>query len=941
VLKKLLNNQNPLVMKQIMLLSVLLLHIVVPGFSQKLSLTDLTNLCNKKSWVDINQTLLARGWSYYDSEKGNTTMYNTITWSYNKDYYSDKSKAWFYLFTYEGYPNKISYIVFNKESYSLIQNSISTAGFRLVNSEIEDNELISIYGNASFTLEISTSKKTHNDWSDLSLTAYSITIIKKTGIYDPDNGQKREYHYGDVVSAEYTLLDGKLHGRFQAYYSNGKLKKTGHFIKGIENGQFTEYDEFGNISSLYTMSNGELHGPIKIYYPNGKLKKTGNYFRDKEQGIFLEYNEYGEKEVEYTMFNDELQGSMKIFYSNGKIKQSGNYFKDQKHGKFTDYDEFGIKQAEYTMFNGELHGDMKIFHPNGKLRKSGYFQNGKEHGDFTEYDENGHKVAEYIMEDGKMNGLCKFYENETISTSTMYSNDSKNGQFIDYYYNDNGKLQFKEVGEYLDNEVNGKWSWFIVENGKDRLLSFENYSNGLLNGEFQQLQGDSLILGSYRNTKLHGEYKVYLDINRMLFGSILRTDISQLVLLCQGNYKDGLKSGYWENFDFTGSLISEGGFYQGKERGEWKYYYSSWSDDQGNTLPYSKQLFLIQNYSDGKLNGKSMRYSYLKEETYPCAEIDDGKSKLDTCKRFVYEKVFETAFLKNDKLNGPFELLDSIKSIIAKGYFENDQKEGEWVHRYSDKNSNDEIYYFYQKGSYKKGKKEGQWVEYSTEGIISQTFHYKGDKLHGEFITWRNSNKPREKKQFYDGKLTELITYDSLGISPVNKYEIFQEKITSYKCRKIEYRDGFSVSQEYWLRKNEEINHYLFEFFFIIYTNSEITDGTMGYRDGDFIVMNDNDLPIVTGKFYKKDMVGLWTHYFYDQGIKVESNYIYNEKISEKYLKLNGESFSGKFIYIDSEKGLQENIKIKNGQRNGKTIYTDIKTNKIIKKESYKRGKLK
>ena len=94
-------------------------------YAQRLSLLDLTNLCNKKNWEDVNQTLLSKNWTYYDSEKGSTYKYNTITWSFNKDHYNDKAQGWFYLYTYDGFPNKISYTVLNKESYSLIQNSIS------------------------------------------------------------------------------------------------------------------------------------------------------------------------------------------------------------------------------------------------------------------------------------------------------------------------------------------------------------------------------------------------------------------------------------------------------------------------------------------------------------------------------------------------------------------------------------------------------------------------------------------------------------------------------------------------------------------------------------------------------------------------------------------------------------------------------------------------
>src|SRR5574344_446246 len=116
-------------MKRFIFLSIVIIG-TLSSYAQRLTLTDLTNLCNKKNWEDVNQILLSKNWSYYDSEKGSTLKYNTITWSFNKEYYSDKAQAWFYLFTYEGFPNKISYSVFNKESYNLIQNFLSTNGIK-------------------------------------------------------------------------------------------------------------------------------------------------------------------------------------------------------------------------------------------------------------------------------------------------------------------------------------------------------------------------------------------------------------------------------------------------------------------------------------------------------------------------------------------------------------------------------------------------------------------------------------------------------------------------------------------------------------------------------------------------------------------------------------------------------------------------------------------
>lgn len=785
-------------MKQITLTISLTLLTCLSIFGQKLTLTDLTTLCNKKNWEDVNQVLLTKKWTYYDSEKGDTYKYNTITWSYDKDYNSDKAQAWFYLYTYEGFPNKISYSVFNKESYSLIQNSISSAGFKLVKSEIEDNQVISTYGNSSCTLEISTEKRQDTDWSDRSTTAYRITLIKKAGIYDSDNGKKTDYFSDGTVKAEYTLTNGEFNGTMNLYNENGTIKKNGNFTNDLENGLFKEYDEYGNLE------------------------------------------------------------------------------------------------------------------------------------------------AEYIMTNGKQNGILKFYEDGKLSYSSTFTDDSKNGQHVAYYYNDEtGKLHLKQIGDYLNDSKNGTWKLCFIEDGQERLLEFENYTKGVLNGAFQGIKGDSLIFGSYKNDELHGEYKIYRDYITKLLVGVIRTDITKLVLTTEGSYYDGKQSGYWKNYDLAGTLISEGRFSEGQETGEWKYYYRNWSDDKGRIQPYSKQLYLVANYSNGELNGKSTRYSYLEEEKFPCTEIDESKNPLDSCYRLVYQKVFETTFYKNDKRNGPFELRDSINEIITKGYFKDDLKDGEWLHRYSYKDVNKEIRFVYEKGNYTNDKRNGKWIEYYTGGKIETTFNYNNGALHGEYVSWNKFNKPYEKKQFNSGKLIELITYDSLGIKPVNKYEIYDENLNSYKCRKTEYNESLTVSQEYWLKKDMDIDHRYFEITFILAADPKYSDGTRAYKDGEFKSFNSDNQPIATGKYYKEDRTGLWTFFYYDQNVKVQSNLTQDKRIDEKYLTLNDELFSGEFIYNDNEKGIKEVRKIKDGLRNSKTTYIDTTTNKTIKKESYKNGALK
>nr|HPI44856.1 toxin-antitoxin system YwqK family antitoxin [Tenuifilaceae bacterium] len=318
-------------MKQFITLSILI-FLAINSHAQRLTLNDLTNLCNKKNWEDVNQILLTKNWSYYDSEKGNTLKYNTITWSYNKDYYSNKAQGWFYLYTYEGFPNKISYSIFNKESYTLIQNSLSSNGFKLSKSEIEDNEVISTYSNQNYTLKISTQRRDDDEWTNRSVTAYSITLIKKAGIYDPDNGAKTDYYDdGYSIEAEYTLKNGKLNGAIKAYYQNGNIRKTGYFINGKENGLFKEYNEDGSINIEYNMKDGEMNGAIKNYYENGHVKKTGSFLNGKRNGNFKEYAENGNLEVTYSKINDEYNGLLTI-YEAGKVAKKINYKNGARDG---------------------------------------------------------------------------------------------------------------------------------------------------------------------------------------------------------------------------------------------------------------------------------------------------------------------------------------------------------------------------------------------------------------------------------------------------------------------------------------------------------------------------------------------------------------------------------------------------------------------------------
>lgn len=744
----------------ILLMSVCCLN----GFGQKLTVSDLTNLCEKKNWNEVNKTLLSKGWAYYDSQKGENEKYNTITWSYKKEISNDDAQGWLSLFTFENIPNKIEYtIVSNETEYLSFKNALITNRFKLKSTSSEEEQLISYYMKKGYYLELA-----DEYWLNRNAEEFTVTLIKKGGIFDSETSKKTDY------------------------YENGQIVKL-------------------------SMSNGKRNGPLKVYDSIGNLKIVGNFINDKEDGKFIEY-------------------------------------------------------------------------------------------------ENGKKWAEYR----KKKGL-------------------KNGTQINYIYDDNNKLYLKHYLQYVNDEANGTWKLFYVYNNKEKLVKYTNYIKDSKEGKFLEVRNDSLIIGNYKDDDLHGSYKIYIDKNRASNGGFVNHDLSKLTLITNGQYHKGEKSGHWKNYGpYTGLLKSEGDYLNGYKTGEWKLYYTNVENQKGKPKKNQNGLLEITHFSEGKLNGKCTRYFQVTNLQYPCDERDENGVKLDTCIKQTYAKILQTAYFKEDKLEGPFELRDSINQIISKGTYLNGLKEKEWTIRNPETG-------LILKGNFKADKREEKWISYTQNNQVVVESNFKNDKLDGEYIEYTNLNSIKNRKKFKDGKLKELIVYDSLGVSKTTKFEIYEDAVDHYKCIKTDYLvDNSIITQEYWIKKEDEIEirHQAFEEDFYRKTDNESNENA-GYPDGKYTYSDKDGRVLVTGTYFKENKTDKWIYYYDDKDLKIEVNYVDNVFKDDLYLKLNGELFSGEYIYSNIEENVKIVSKIKKGLRNGKTTIIDINTNKTIEVQKYKNGILK
>ncbi|MBL0049662.1 MAG: hypothetical protein IPP32_16385 [Bacteroidetes bacterium] len=790
--------------------------------AQTLTVLELLQLSNKPDWESVNSYLVAKGWEYYDSKEGDNESYNTVTWSYEKSYYNDKAQGWFHLYTYTGFPNKVSYQFLNKSTYNTIKNTLASNGFKYIDSDIKDEQVVSKYANPYFIILLSYIKSEKEEYSETSLTNYLVTVIKKAGVYDDDNGFKKSYGtYGNLES-EYTLKDGKINGITKAYYTNGQVKVVSNFVSGTKQGASKEYDESGNLTAEYNYVNGAPNGTYKTY-EEGKLKIMG------------------------------------------------------------------------TLLNGRKKGQFKVYDTDGNLDK------------------------EYVL-----NG------------------DSLNGSYTEYYYKDK-KLILKNSGQYLNDKKNGLWQFVKYKDKGTDLLSSHTYLNGEYNGEFKEVSGDSIIFGTYEKGQLNGKYKIYTTMLGFLLGEVTG-DTSNAILLSSGNYYNGLKSGYWKNYSITNVMRSEGSYYNDEKAGEWKYYYDDMlkSDKTDEKEPYSKQLYLTENYENGRKNGKSVQTSYLEKTIIPCDTSKyKNKSPLDTCYSMVYHKVYQTAYFKNDEMHGPYEARDSAGITITKGTLINGEKDGMWLESYANDGSDGEYYYVFQRGKYLNGKRTGVWDEYIKEDFVFTKYSYVNGSLDGKTTAYYSQHKPKEEKYFDNGKLKTLITYDSLDA--INcKYEILSETNFDLTCRRTDFDKNGKVSQIYWMKKDaEDLNHNFFELIFLIKTDGKLSDGTTGYANGEFKLYNSNDKILVEGNYLKTDKIGKWKIYYYDVSVYTEQDFTINVGDNEKYFIIGSDQpFSGKFILkYDNGKPKYE-FKVSDGLREGKSKYFD-ESGKTIKTEKYEKGILK
>lgn len=211
----------------------------------------------------------------------------------------------------------------------------------------------------------------------------------------------------------------------------------------------------------------------------------------------------------------------------------------------------------------------------------------------------------------------------------------------------------------------------------------------------------------------------------------------------KGQFKNNTKDGQWiwyfENGKKKDQCFYENGFYTDTVY----HWYENGNIRQLEILP--KRKVKISDCSN--CNGKIIRFNKAGRKT---EELNALNNKLNG-ERIIYEANGDwiKGTYKNDVLHGPYyeHIHDEDgKVILVVGNYVNDFEIGKW--KWFDKDS-----ILYQTIEYKNGKYNGKFFAYYPSGIIKEKGFFENDEFEGDYFYYDKKNKIIKKEKYSNGHL--------------------------------------------------------------------------------------------------------------------------------------------------------------------------------------------
>jgi antitoxin component YwqK of YwqJK toxin-antitoxin module len=435
-------------------------------------------------------------------------------------------------------------------------------------------------GSTRYTLEYKQGDK-HGDELRYDSTGVLIFEVKfKKGLKD---GDEKEYFVNGILKRSARYKNGDLDGKTELFDSLGIKLETIAYKDSLKNGKTTQWWPNGEAHKRYTYTLGILEGRyeewdslgtdiVKGYYVQGsRHKKWLNYDSEgrRDKYVFLDmdstitdyqFKYYPNWQIkEEPGFNDQglYDGKWESFYEDGKTKKTYSYSENKKENIWLSYHQDGRKE-NYNFYNlDSLVTDYNFeYYDNLQIKEEpGFNDRGIYDGKWEAFFENGVTWKTFYFADGLKDKVWTVYWDSTFvkQSETHYTNDQKNGHYLEWYVNEKAKVE----GLYKEEKKDLLWTYWN-EFGERRMeewregelfdtFEFEYYPNGQVKEE-----------PSYENGVKHGDWVRYFSD-----GTIRGTSA----------YKESLKDGLWIDYWRPEQVAWQGKYVADKREGNWKWFW--------------------------------------------------------------------------------------------------------------------------------------------------------------------------------------------------------------------------------------------------------------------------------------------------------------------------------------------------------------------------------
>jgi antitoxin component YwqK of YwqJK toxin-antitoxin module len=309
------------------------------------------------------------------------------------------------------------------------------------------------------------------------------------------------YHPNGHTWQYLEVVEGRAHGAYKEWHSNGRLKIEAIVIEGLADvneaaqaswlfeGLSKVYNEDGSLAAEFSYQKGVLQGDSKYYYPNGQIAKLLPYDENEIHGAAQFFSHTGEllESIPYEkgVKNGNAHGkssdgswSYEEYYSQGKLLEASySYLKWENLPRVEKGEGHQLCFADdYLDSVIEIHeglpqGCIRQFTKNGFLESIYHIKDGLKEGEEVIFFQTKplaplvlpkeKKLSIYWHEDAIQGKVKSWYENGVLESEREMNKNKRHGLATAYY--EDGSLMLME--EY-DNDKLLKGSYYQKKDKK-------------------------------------------------------------------------------------------------------------------------------------------------------------------------------------------------------------------------------------------------------------------------------------------------------------------------------------------------------------------------------------------------------------------------------------------------------------------------------------------